>query len=88
MMSHLFHMMGVCTNCVRDVIYIHSEMSVNLFMFKVPIANWLALKLQIGLLPFPWGQHCFLGVAIDNLYSLSPTEERYQAFNLPSEGCL
>ncbi|KAK8591818.1 hypothetical protein V6N13_031844 [Hibiscus sabdariffa] len=25
--------------------------------------------------PFPWGQHCFLGVAIDNHYSLSSSEE-------------
>lgn len=68
--------------------YIQSKMSVAmiLFMLKVPISNWLALKMQIGLLPFPWGQHCF-GVAIYNLYSLSSTEERYQAFNLAIAGC-
>lgn len=50
-----------------------------LFMLKVPISNWLALKLQIWLLPFTWAQHCFLGVDIDNHYSLPSTEERYQA---------
>lgn len=58
----------------------------DLFMLKVPISNWLALKMQIGQLPFPWGQLCFLGVAIDNIYSLSSTEERYEAFNLVIAG--
>ncbi|GKV09236.1 hypothetical protein SLEP1_g20769 [Rubroshorea leprosula] len=42
---------------------------------------------QIWLLPFQWGQHCFLGVAIDNHYSPSPTEERYLALNLAIAGC-
>ncbi|XP_057993703.1 uncharacterized protein LOC131174431 isoform X4 [Hevea brasiliensis] len=42
---------------------------------------------QIWLLPFPWGQHCFLGVGIDNHHSLSSTEEGYQALNLAIAGC-
>ena len=75
-------------NAVRKIIYSIQDIGCHdLFMLKVPISNWMALKMQIGLLPFPWGQHCFLGVAIDNLYSLSSTEERYQAFNLASAGC-
>ncbi|CAK7328848.1 unnamed protein product [Dovyalis caffra] len=41
---------------------------------------------QIWLLPFPWGQHCFFGVAIDSHYSLSSTEERYQALNFAIAG--
>ncbi|CAL1363886.1 unnamed protein product [Linum trigynum] len=41
---------------------------------------------QISLWPFQWGQHCFLGVAIDNHYSLSSTEERYQALYLALAG--
>ncbi|KAE8702703.1 Shoot gravitropism 2 (SGR2) isoform 1 [Hibiscus syriacus] len=39
-------------------------------MNQVPISNSLALK-SADWVPFPWGQHCFLGVAIDNHYSLS-----------------
>lgn len=52
----------------------------DLYFLEVPISSWLALKMQIWLLPYTWGQHCSLGVAIDNLYSLSSTEERYHAF--------
>lgn len=44
---------------------------------RVPISNWLALKMQIWILSLT-SQHC-VGVAIDNYYSLSTTEERYQA---------
>ncbi|ONI33713.1 hypothetical protein PRUPE_1G442800 [Prunus persica] len=54
----------------------------DLFVLKVPISNWLALKMQIWLLHFPWGQHCLY-----NHYSLSSTEERYLAFNLAIAGC-
>jgi len=42
--------------------------------------------MQIWLLPFPWGQHCFFGVAIDSHYSLSSTEERYQALSFGIAG--
>lgn len=59
----------------------------NLSIIKVSNSNWLPLKLQISILPFPWGRHCFLGVAIDNYYSLPSTEERYQALNLAIAGC-
>ena len=51
------------------------------FMLKVPISNSLALKSADLDSLFPWGQHCFLGVAIDNHYSPSSTEERYLALN-------
>lgn len=59
----------------------------NLFILKVPISNWLALKMQIWLLPLTPGQHCLLGVAIDNHYPLSSTEERYHALTLAIAGC-
>ena len=42
---------------------------------------------QIWLLPSSWGQHFLLGVAINNHYSLSSTEERYQALTLAIAGC-
>lgn len=75
-------------NAVRKIIYSIQDVGFHdLFMFKVPISNWMALKLQIGLLPFPWGQLCFVGVAIDNLSSLWSSEERYLAFNLAIAGC-
>lgn len=75
-------------NTVRKIIYSVQDVRCHdLFMLKVPISNWLTLKMQIWLLPFPWGQHCFLGVAIDNHYSPSSTEERYLALNLAIAGC-
>lgn len=58
----------------------------DLFILKVPISNWLALKMQIWLLPFPWGQHCFLDVALTT-YSLSSTEERWKALEPLVAGC-
>ncbi|XP_057993701.1 uncharacterized protein LOC131174431 isoform X2 [Hevea brasiliensis] len=75
-------------NALRKIIYAIQEVGCHdLFMMKVPISNWLTLKMQIWLLPFPWGQHCFLGVGIDNHHSLSSTEEGYQALNLAIAGC-
>lgn len=42
---------------------------------------------QIWLLHSSWGQHFLLGVAINNYYPLSSTEERYQALTLAIAGC-
>lgn len=58
----------------------------SLYMLKVPTANWLALKMQIWLIPSKCGQHSFLGVSIGNQFSVSSIEERYQALNLPLAG--
>nr|GMD60683.1 far upstream element-binding protein 1-like isoform X2 [Ipomoea batatas] len=43
---------------------------------------------QIWILLFTSGQHCLLRVAIDNYYSLSSTEERYQALVPTIAGCV
>lgn len=75
-------------NAVRKIIYSIQDVGCHdLFILKVPISNWLALKMQIWLLPFQWGRHCFRGVAIDNHSSLSTMKERYQALNLKIPGC-
>lgn len=49
--------------------------------YKGPISNWLALKMQIWLVPYTWSRHWFVAVA------MAFHRKRYQELAITVTGC-